>query len=227
VIYGVSASANTSCAGAGNAGTDSYVYAYNGHHMVKTSGTPPKLLKGIVGPDRQRAGHRGLRKRSPGRLGGSVFFSGLAGDRLRGGRRGRLGLAAVRAGRCRRAQQVEHGQPLADQPGEHLVDPGGTVQDGQVGPGDAQGRGVDQLRQLLDDPAGGDQLLVSLSERVRERPVRVGLAVGGRPLGVRGCVGPDARRLGVSLGQGGAPERVSLGRELRLVSVSLGRARAS
>ena len=49
VIYGVSANANTSCADAGNAGTDTYVYAYNGHHMVRKSGTPPKLPKVIVG----------------------------------------------------------------------------------------------------------------------------------------------------------------------------------
>ena len=49
VMYGVSASASLSCADAGNAGTDSYVYSYNGHHMVKKSGTPPKLPKVIVG----------------------------------------------------------------------------------------------------------------------------------------------------------------------------------
>jgi hypothetical protein len=49
VIYGVSANASTSCADAGNAGTDSYVYAYNGHQMFKKSGTPPKLPKVIVG----------------------------------------------------------------------------------------------------------------------------------------------------------------------------------
>ncbi len=49
VIYGVSANTSTSCADAGNAGTDSYVYAYNGHRMVKKSGTPPKLPKVIVG----------------------------------------------------------------------------------------------------------------------------------------------------------------------------------
>jgi len=48
-MYGVSASASLSCADAGNAGTDSYVYSYNGHHMVKKSGTPPKLPKVIVG----------------------------------------------------------------------------------------------------------------------------------------------------------------------------------
>src|SRR5689334_21257514 len=49
VVYGVSANASTSCAEAGNAATDSYVYKYNGHHMVKKSGTPPKLPKVIVG----------------------------------------------------------------------------------------------------------------------------------------------------------------------------------
>jgi hypothetical protein len=49
VVYGVSANASTSCAEAGNAGTDSYVYKYNGHHMVRKSGTPPKLPKVIVG----------------------------------------------------------------------------------------------------------------------------------------------------------------------------------
>jgi len=49
VIYAVSKTANTSCAEAGNAGTDSYVYAYNGHQMFKKSGTPPKLPKVIVG----------------------------------------------------------------------------------------------------------------------------------------------------------------------------------
>jgi hypothetical protein len=49
VIYAVSKNANTSCAEAGNAGTDSYVYAYNGHQMFKKSGTPPKLPKVIVG----------------------------------------------------------------------------------------------------------------------------------------------------------------------------------
>jgi hypothetical protein len=49
VIYAVSANASTSCAQAGNAGTDSYVYRYDGHQMVKKSGTPPKLPKVIVG----------------------------------------------------------------------------------------------------------------------------------------------------------------------------------
>jgi len=49
VTYAVSKTANTSCAEAGNAGTDSYVYAYNGHQMFKKSGTPPKLPKVIVG----------------------------------------------------------------------------------------------------------------------------------------------------------------------------------
>ncbi len=49
VVYAVSANASTSCAAGGNAGTDSYVYAYDGHHMAKTSGTPPKLPKVIVG----------------------------------------------------------------------------------------------------------------------------------------------------------------------------------
>ncbi len=49
VVYAVSANANTSCAAGGNAGTDSYVYAYDGHQMVKKSGTPPKLPKVIVG----------------------------------------------------------------------------------------------------------------------------------------------------------------------------------
>lgn len=49
VIYAVSKNANTSCADAGNAGTDSYVYAYDGHQMFKKSGTPPKLPKVIVG----------------------------------------------------------------------------------------------------------------------------------------------------------------------------------
>jgi hypothetical protein len=49
VVYAVSANASTSCAAGGNAGTDSYVYAYDGHHMVKKSGTPPKLPKVIVG----------------------------------------------------------------------------------------------------------------------------------------------------------------------------------
>ena len=49
IVYGVSASASTSCAENGNAGTDTYVYAWNGHHMVKKSGTPPKLPKVIVG----------------------------------------------------------------------------------------------------------------------------------------------------------------------------------
>jgi hypothetical protein len=49
VVYGVSSSASVSCAEGGNAGTDTYVYAWNGHHMVKKSGTPPKLPKVIVG----------------------------------------------------------------------------------------------------------------------------------------------------------------------------------
>ena len=49
IVYGVSASASTSCAENGNAGTDTYVYAWNGHHMIKKSGTPPKLPKVIVG----------------------------------------------------------------------------------------------------------------------------------------------------------------------------------
>ena len=49
IVYGVSASANTSCAQNGNAGTDTYVYEWNGHHMIKKSGTPPKLPKVIVG----------------------------------------------------------------------------------------------------------------------------------------------------------------------------------
>ncbi len=49
IVYGVSKSANTSCAENGNAGTDTYVYAWNGRHMVKKSGAPPKLPKVIVG----------------------------------------------------------------------------------------------------------------------------------------------------------------------------------
>ena len=49
VIYGVSRSASTSCAQSGNAGTDTYVYAWNGTHMVKKSGTPPHKPKVIVG----------------------------------------------------------------------------------------------------------------------------------------------------------------------------------
>ena len=49
VVYWVSASANTSCAQNGNAGTDTYVYGWNGHHMFKKSGTRPKLPKVIVG----------------------------------------------------------------------------------------------------------------------------------------------------------------------------------
>ena len=49
VIYRVSASAGTSCAMNGNAGTDPYVYAWNGQHMVKESGTPPAPPKVIVG----------------------------------------------------------------------------------------------------------------------------------------------------------------------------------
>ena len=49
IVYGVSASASTSCAENGNAGTDTYVYAWNGHHMIKKTGAPPKLPKVIVG----------------------------------------------------------------------------------------------------------------------------------------------------------------------------------
>jgi hypothetical protein len=49
VIYWVSASAQTSCAMNGNAGTDRYVYAWNGRRMVKKSGTPPAPPKVIVG----------------------------------------------------------------------------------------------------------------------------------------------------------------------------------
>jgi hypothetical protein len=49
VIYAVGGSANTSCAQNGNAGTDTYVYAFNGHQMFRKSGTPPKPPKVIVG----------------------------------------------------------------------------------------------------------------------------------------------------------------------------------
>lgn len=49
VVYWVSASANTSCAQNGNAGTDTYVYGWNGHRMFKESGSRPKLPKVIVG----------------------------------------------------------------------------------------------------------------------------------------------------------------------------------
>lgn len=49
VTYWVSASATTSCAMNGNAGTDGYVYGWNGTHMFKKSGRPPKPPKVIVG----------------------------------------------------------------------------------------------------------------------------------------------------------------------------------
>jgi hypothetical protein len=49
VIYGVNRSQNTSCAQSGNAGTDTYVYGWNGTHMIKKSGTPPNPPKVIVG----------------------------------------------------------------------------------------------------------------------------------------------------------------------------------
>ncbi|MGI9004894.1 MAG: hypothetical protein ACR2FU_01600 [Streptosporangiaceae bacterium] len=49
VSYGVNRSASTSCAQSGNAGTDTYVYGWNGKHMVRKSGTPPRKPKVIVG----------------------------------------------------------------------------------------------------------------------------------------------------------------------------------
>jgi hypothetical protein len=49
VIYGVNRSRNTSCAQSGNGGTDTYVYGWNGTHMIKKSGTPPNPPKVIVG----------------------------------------------------------------------------------------------------------------------------------------------------------------------------------
>jgi hypothetical protein len=49
VVYWVNRSPNTSCARSGNGGTDTYVYRWNGTHMIKKSGTPPNPPKVIVG----------------------------------------------------------------------------------------------------------------------------------------------------------------------------------
>jgi outer membrane murein-binding lipoprotein Lpp len=49
VTYGVSASANSTCAMNGSAGTDDYVYGWNGSRMYAKSGTPPKPPRVIVG----------------------------------------------------------------------------------------------------------------------------------------------------------------------------------
>ena len=49
VVYFVSASKNVSCAANGNAGTDTYVYRWNGSRMARESGRLPRLPKVIVG----------------------------------------------------------------------------------------------------------------------------------------------------------------------------------
>src|SRR5258707_254900 len=107
-------------------------------------------------------------------------------DRLLGPDCRSVRLRTCRGCRGRRAQQVEDCHALPDQPGEHLVDAGRAVQDGQVGSGYAACRRLNQLWQLLDDPVRGDELLVSFSQRGGSRVVGVGLTLGRRPLRVGG-----------------------------------------
>ena len=54
VGYGVSPSKLTTCAANGSAGTDSYVYGWNGARMVVVSGAPPALPEVIVGSPADR-----------------------------------------------------------------------------------------------------------------------------------------------------------------------------
>jgi hypothetical protein len=49
VTYWVSRSKNTSCAANGNAGTDTYLYRWNGSRMAREAGSLPRLPKVIVG----------------------------------------------------------------------------------------------------------------------------------------------------------------------------------
>lgn len=49
VAYWVNRSRSTSCAQSGNGGTDTYVYGWNGSHMIRKSGSPPAPPKVIVG----------------------------------------------------------------------------------------------------------------------------------------------------------------------------------
>lgn len=54
VGYGVSPSKSTSCAENGSAGTDSYVYGWDGSHIFVVSGTPPTPPAVIVGSPEDR-----------------------------------------------------------------------------------------------------------------------------------------------------------------------------
>jgi len=49
VVYLVDENQLTSCAAGGDAGTDSYVYRWTGHRMVRQSGVLPRLPEVIVG----------------------------------------------------------------------------------------------------------------------------------------------------------------------------------
>jgi hypothetical protein len=57
VVYLVDKNQLTSCAGGGDAGTDTYGYLWTGHRMVRQSGVLPRLPEVILG-----TGWRGLRQ---------------------------------------------------------------------------------------------------------------------------------------------------------------------
>ena len=94
-----------------------------------------------------------------------------------------------RRGRQTVLQSAVYRQALADDSGDDLVYPGGSVQNREIGTGDAFRRGLDQLREDIDEVIGCDPSLILSGQGVSPDVDRLGLGGGERPLGVRIGVG--------------------------------------
>src|SRR6202034_836785 len=111
---------------------------------------------------------------------------------------------------------------LPDEPGEHFIDALSTVQDGQVGTRQTARSCLDERRQLLDEAASGNQLLVARPQRGGLGFVGIGLALGGYALCVSGGIGLYLRGGGSRLSKRRVAVGLGLSRELGLVAVGFG-----